>query len=71
MENFQTTNIQLLVRNDDLAQQKDTKALEAYVNEVMLPLIFNSLTTAPKGVGGEVHVSCDRGGCSVGGSIKF
>ncbi len=70
MENLQSTKLQLLIRNEELAKCTTTESLNRYVYDVVLPLIETSVANNTKGFGGEVRVTCDRNGCSVSGSVR-
>lgn len=71
MQNQATTNLQLVLRNDQLKKLKGTEEVQNFLDSVVLPLIVDSLTSASKNPSGSVGIQCDRNGCTVRGGINF
>jgi hypothetical protein len=68
----QTTNLQLIIRNDELKKCKNGAEIQNYLDSVVLPLIFDSLSSASKDINGGMSIECStRGDCTVRGDINF
>lgn len=74
METFQVVKFDVSIKDEILAKQKDADTLRSYLSDVVSPIIYEAISTLPKGGEFGGRVSCDsRGDCrvEVGGSWRF